>query len=165
MGGYPPQGNKQDRTGYVFSMDFWSEVQNIVTITAASSDLSLPSVVVAGIPASATLKKVIAILKYRVAEDTSAVANKISTAGATPAVQVKEAASGSFIDAITIVDDTIEVAASVRDGGDVVVGDIDVKAEVAANATYDFQIEDVLADGANLLLRDLQVGLRVVWMV
>ena len=150
----------------VFSMDFWSNLQNLVTITAGAQDLALPSVTVAGIPAGATLKRVIAILKYRVAEDTSASDNKISTAGpVTPAVQVKESVAGVFTDAITIVDDAIQVAASTRDGGDVIVGGIDVKAEVDADDTYDFQLDDILADGANLLLRDLQVGLRVVWTV
>ncbi len=150
----------------VESFTFWSAYEDLITITGAAQDLALPSVVVAGIPAGATITRVIAMLKYRIVENTNAAINKISTAGpVTPAVQVKETAGGAFTDAITIIDDMIQVAATSRDGGDVLVGNIDVSAEVDGNATYDFQLDDILADGANLLLRDVQVGLRVEWTV
>lgn len=149
-----------------YRMDFWSGEEDLITITAASQDLALPSVVVAGIPAGATITRVIAILKYRVIEDTSAADNKISTAGpVTPAVQVTETVAAAFVDAITIIDDMMQVAASTRDNGDVLMGTIDVSAAVAGDGTYDFQLDDILADGGDLLLRDLQVGLRIEWSV
>ena len=150
----------------VYRMDFWSGYEDLITITGTSSDITLPSVTVLGIPSGATFLRVLVMLKYRTLEDTSAVDNKLSTAGpVTPAVQVKETVSGSFTDAITLIDDMFQIAASTREGGDVLIGNTDVKSEVDANDTYALQLDDVLADGANLLLRDVQVGLRIEWTV
>ncbi|KKL04116.1 hypothetical protein LCGC14_2619320 [marine sediment metagenome] len=146
-----------------FYRDFWSDVQALVTITATAQDLSLPSVVVAGLPAGATVARAIAIFKYRAAQDTSGSANNLDDGGGTttPAIQVRADTPGTYIDAINVVDGMVQVVASTRDSGDVWMGDNDVKSEVDENDTYEFQFDDAEAEGGNLLLRDVQCGLRV----
>lgn len=149
----------------VHFMDFWSSVQAVVTVTAAAQDLSLPSVTVAGIPAGATLLRAVGMVKFRAVEDTSTSANKIDDNGGgnTPAIQVKDDGGCDWTDVITVVDSTVAVAASGKEGGDIWLGAIDVKAEVSGNDTYDFQWDDAEADGGNLVFRDVQTGLRIYW--
>lgn len=140
-------------------MDYWSEVEELLTITNTAADATLPAVTVAGLPSSATVRRVTAMLKYRAVEDTSAAANSLVLAG-TEHIQVDKTGS-TFIDAIKLVAGMVQVAASTRDGGDVWVGDIDIAAEVNSNDTYEFRWEGADVTGNNLLLRDLQTGLRV----
>lgn len=139
-------------------LDFWSDVQEEVTITAAAQDLALPDVVVAGIPSGATLLRVVAMLKFRAVENTNAAVNKINVA---QSIQVRDDTPGSYVDCINIPDDIFAVAATTREGGDVIIGDNDVKATVDANDTYNFQWYNARADQANLQFNDCQTGLRV----
>lgn len=143
----------------VGSMDFWSAIDDLVTITTTAADQALPSVTVANLPSGATITRVIAMFKYRAAEDTSASANNLVLAG-TEHIQVDKS-GGTYIDAIQLIASSIQVASSARDGGDVWVGDIDIKSEVDGNDTYEFRFENADALGNNLLLRDVQTGLRV----
>ncbi len=53
------------------------------------------------------------------------------------------------------------IAASTREGGDVFIGDIDVKATVDGDDTYNFQIDEAVADLASIEFNDVQVGLRI----
>lgn len=141
--------------------DFWSDMLVLVTITNLSTQIALNDVVVAGLPDGFTIDRVVAMLKIRSVEDSSGVLNRLTTVGGeTPAVQVQRAA---YIDGINLQDDQWEVAASSRDSGDVQVGDIDVQAQVDQNATINFRLDDVRADGNNLLLHDVQTGLRVYY--
>lgn len=151
----------------VQSMDFWSDVQALLTITATAQDLALPSVVVSGIPSGATVIRAVAMFKYRAVEDTSGVDNNLDDGGGTttPAIQVRADTPGTYIDAINVVDGMAQVAGSGRDGGDVWVGDNDVKSEVVGNDIYEFQFDDAEAEGNNLLLRDVQTGLRVYFQL
>lgn len=143
----------------VNTMDFWSEIDDLVTITSTAATQALPSVTVADIPSGAVIVRVVAMLKYRAAEDTSGSDNSLVLAG-TEHIQVDKS-GGTYIDAIKLIASSIQVAASTRDGGDVWIGDIDVSSEVDGNDTYEFQWEGADATGNNLLIRDLQVGLRV----
>lgn len=143
----------------MYHMDYWSEVEDLLTLTSTAANATLPSVTVAGIPTGATVSRVTAMFKYRVVEDTSAAANSLVLAG-TEHIQVDKTGS-TFIDAIKLVAGMVQVAASTRDGGDVWVGDIDIKSEVDGNDTYEFRWEGADVTGNNLLLRDLQTGLRV----
>lgn len=154
---------KQNRE--VHWMDFWSDVQATVTITATAQDLSLPDVVVAEIPAGANIFRSIAMFKFRAVEDTSALANNLDDGGGAtaPSIQVRADTPGTFINAINIVDGMAQVPASSREVGDVWIGDNDVSGEVDGNDTYNFQIDVAEAEGSNLILRDVQTGLRIWW--
>lgn len=141
--------------------DFWSDVQATVTITNGAGDKALPSVVIPN-NTLGTFQRVVAMFKYRKALDSSAALNKLSGA---QDIQVKESGAGTYIDAINLQDDQISCPASGETSGDVIIGDIDVKAQVAAiNKTYDFQMDEAVADGSNLVLHDVQCGLRVYYL-
>ena len=144
-------------------IDFWSDVEDLLTITNAAQDLALPDIVVADLPAGATVVRAVLMLKYRTVEDTSAGINKLddNAGGNTPAIQVRDDTPGSWTDGINMLNDSIQVPASTREGGDILIGDNDVAAEVDGNDTYNVQFDDAEADGNNLLLRDVQVGLRL----
>jgi hypothetical protein len=146
-------------------LPIWSAEQAVMEITATPGNVAGPSVVVPSgfLPAGATINRVELVMKYRKAFDTSGSDNKI--AGPLN-VQVKESVSGSFTTGIVIADDSIEVAADGESGGDLLVGSIDVKAEVAAdNKTYAVQIASAAADGASLELQDVQFGLRFFLLI
>jgi len=146
-------------------MDFWSALQAAVTLTNASQDLSLPDVVVAGLPTRITITRALAIFKFRVVQDTSGVQNALTLGGGTPALQVRDDTPGPWTDAIDLIEDLFLVPASTIEGGDVLMGNINISAVVDGEDTYNFQLDDVLADGNNLVLRDLQTGIRVEWRI
>ena len=148
----------------LFSMDFWSDLQEEVVVTGAQTTPSLPSVVIADLPASATIVRATAIFKFRMVENTFAGPNKLDAAAALP-IQVKETAAGSFTTAIDFVDDAFTLGDTTREGGDVIIGDNDIAGEVDANDTYDFQWLNAKADQNNILFNDVQVGLRILYSV
>ncbi|MDP2728988.1 MAG: hypothetical protein Q8O55_00670 [Dehalococcoidales bacterium] len=154
----------------LFSMDFWSVPQEEVAIPAvgAAATLTLPTVTIADLPAGATIVRAIAMLKCRIMENTNVAANKLS--GATVAdtsqvIQVRDDTPGTWRDAIKFVDDQFGIAASTREGGDVLIGDTDIAVEVDANDGYNFQYLLAAADVAALNLNDVQVGLRIWYSV
>jgi hypothetical protein len=154
-------------TTALYSMDFWSDVEDLLTITNAAQDLALPGIIVATLPSGATVTHAILMFKYRTVEDTSASINKLDDNGGgnTPAIQIRADTPGSWVDGISMYNDTIQVAASTREGGDVIIGVQNVSSEVDGNDGYDVQFDDAEADGNNLLLRDVQVGLRIWYNV
>ena len=145
----------------VTRLDFWSNHDDVIDLPAVAADTALPDVVVSGLPAGISLVRVVAILKVRAIENTSASgANAINGA---QAVRVKKSTGAWGTDdlaAIDLPDNLWTVAASTRESGDVLIGDNDVKAEVDGNATYNLRFENALVDYANLRLNDVMVGLR-----
>jgi len=153
------------RTGQLrelYCIDFWSVPQEEVAIPAVAADQALPNVTVAGIPAGVTITRVIAMVKFRVVENTNVAANKLSGA---QEIQVRDDTPGAWADAINFVDDMFGLAASTREGGDVYIGAIDLSATVDGNDTYNFQWDEALADLAAINLNDVQIGLRIWYLV
>jgi len=150
-------------------MDFWSDIQAAVTITNAAQDLSLPDVPVSGLPSGLPsgiiITRVLALFKYRVVEDTSGAQNALTLGGGTPAIQVRKDTPGAWADGIDLIEDLFLCAASTIEGGDVLVGNTDLSGTVDEEDTYNFQMDDVLVDNNNLVLRDIQCGLRVEWRI
>jgi len=139
------------------TVDFWSDVDDVVDLPAIAADTALPSVVVSGLPTGLTLDRVVAMLKTRAIENTNAGGpNAINGA---QNIQVRKGA-GAWVNAINLTDNQWLVAASTRESGDVLIGDNDLKATVDGDATYGFQIDEALVDFANLRLNDVIVGLR-----
>jgi len=153
-------------------MDFWSDVEDTVTIPAVAADLDFPNVVVAGLPSGAVLTRVICILKCRAIRDSSGAANAINGVG--KSIRVKKSTGAWNTDdvvAINFDDNQWAAAASAKEAGDVAVGDNDVKSEVDGNATYNFRSEEtnradaIVVDGASLVLHDVQMCIRVYFLL
>ena len=171
MGTNPPyRSNIADVTGIEASiarilqtMDFWSDIVPTVTVNATAADISLPDIVVAEIPSGATVVRAILMFTYVKRIDSSASSN------ASVAAQVisidAASARDSVVTGINIPDNSFATKASTEEGGMAIVGDNDVAAEVAANATYYVTWELADVDGASLVFTDVQVGLRVWYSI
>lgn len=144
------------------SMDFWSEFDNLVTVTSTAANQALPAITVADIPVGSSVKRAIMMLKFRAVEDTSNSDNSLVLAG-TEHIQIDKT-GGTYIDAIKLIAAMVLVAAGTRDPGDVWIGDIDISSEVDGNDTYETRWEGADCTGNNLLFHDVQVGVRV-WFV
>ena len=149
-------------------MDFWSAPEDNLTLDAAAADLAFPDILVSGLPATATLRRVVLMMTCRAILDTSAAANYIDVASKTLRVKKSTGAWGTDdLIAITFSVDSLYCAADAKEAGPVILGAHDVKAEVDGDATYNIRSDEsvrsdaisVLAD--SLELYDVQVGLRV----
>lgn len=146
---------------HVSMMEFWSALDDIVTLTTATADVPLPNIVVADIPAGATITRVIGMIRMRALNNTSASVTAINGAGI---IKIKEAA-GSYANLITIPDNILSTAASTKEGGLLLEGNIDASAEVDANDTYNLRFDgSIVVDGNNLELIDVAVGLKVYFI-
>ena len=133
-----------------------------LTDTAApGTDVALPSVIVADLPIGATVTAAYALFKFRIVENTNAAANQLQ---GTQSIQVKLAA-GAYINAIDFANAEFAVPASTKQGGDVIIGDNDIKAQVAGNGTYNVQWTAALVDQANLEFKTVQTGLQIWYSV
>ena len=144
------------------SMDFWSVPQEEVAVTAGAGDKALPDVTVADLPAGATVVRAVAMFKFRMVENTNAGANSLSGA---QEIQVRDDSPSAWTDAINFVASQFSLAASTREGGDVLIGAIDVAATVDGNDTYNLQWDEAVAALANLQFNDVQVGLRIWYSI
>jgi len=146
----------------VTHMDFWADNKaQVVLTTVATADYPLNSLVIAGIPNGATLVRVVALLKIASIRDTSGSDNAVN--GATALKVDADVAYGSTVTAIDIEDNSwaVDVSQAVERGGDVLIGDNDVKAEINGNGTFYAQLENVACDGNNLKLEDVAWGVRI----
>ena len=152
----------------LFSLDFWSEFDEEVQVAAAAGTLALANVTVADLPAGATVVRAIAMFKCRMIENIYAGVNKLD--GATVAttsqvIQVRDDTPGTWRDAINFVDDQFTLADTAREGGDVLIGQVDIAVEVDGNDTYNFQWLLANADQDFINFNDVQVGLRIWYSV
>jgi hypothetical protein len=146
-------------------MDFWSATQEEVQLTdiaAAGTDVALPTVTIADLPAGATIVRAIAMLKFRAIENTNVAENRLQGA---QYIQVADDTPSAYTNALTLADDSFCVAASTREGGDVVLGDIDIAATVDGNDGYLFKWAASLIDQENLQFNDVQTGLRIWYSI
>lgn len=152
-------------------MDFWSNSQAVANITAGGEAgvVSLPDVVVAGLPTGVTIIRVVALLKIALIKDTSGSDNAVDVA--TGHVEVQKGGGGGYATAIDVPDNawSVDVSEATERGGDVEIGDNDLGPsganKVDGNATYNFEFDDIGSDGTNLQLVDVKVGLRIYFTV
>ena len=139
---------------------FWSPSQISVTLPAGAADQALPSVVLPNW--TGTITHVYAGFKFRMLNNAGA-ANKLNGA---QYIQTNNAAEG-LDNAIALVDDQFGIAAATREGGDVVMGNIDLQSSAhpvdAFNVTVAFRWTAANADVANLVFNDVQTFLIVKW--
>jgi len=142
----------------LFVMDFWSLSQEEVALTVAAGDKALPSVTVADLPAGATIVRAIAMFKFRMVENhTYAGVNSLDGA--------QEIQVAGSVDAINFVDTQFTLAEGAREGGDVIIGIIDIAATVTANGAYAFHWDLAKALQTGINFNDVQVGIRIWYSV
>jgi len=145
-------------------MDFWSDLREEVAVTGAQSTIALSPVTIADLPAGATIVRAIALFKFRVVENIFAGVNRLDAAAALP-IQVDDGAATGYVTAIDFVDDAFTLAASIREGGDIIIGDNNIAARVDGNDTYPFRWLNAKADQNNIQFNDVQVGLRIWYRI
>jgi hypothetical protein len=149
----------------VSMMEFWGDVDNIITLTTATADVDLPSVVVADIPAGATITRVVGMIRMRALNNTNAAVNAINGANAIKVKKSTGAWGVDDVDLINITDNIWSTAASTKEGGMLIEGDNDAASEVDANATYNLRFNgNIFVDGNNLELIDVVAGLKVYFV-
>ncbi len=150
-------------------MDFWSDPQEEVQVPATAATLVLtPTVTVADLPADATIVRAIAMFKFRMVENTYVDVNALDggTVGDTSQViQVKETAAGAYVDAINFGDNQFTLASETREGGDILVGSINIVAQVNGNGNYTFQWKMRKAAFDFINFNDCAVGLKIWYSV
>lgn len=128
-----------------------------VVLPAVATNLILPSIVVT-VPSGITIDRVVAAISWRKQVESSAALNAINTA---QQIRVRDDTPGTFRNAITIPDNSLETASSATEGGVMLYGDSDISAEVDGDDTYEFQWQDAEVDGASLTLHDVQTFLII----
>lgn len=153
---------------HLTKIDFWSLPDNVIIITAAADqDYNLPDVTVPALPTGATIWKVYLLFKCSLIRDTSGSDNGIDEVGV---IRIKKDGDASFdgdgLDAYPIYDNTwlVDVTNVGRDrGGDAFVGAADISSKVDGADTYNLRLDSISADGNNLQLREVAVGLRILF--
>jgi hypothetical protein len=151
------------------SMDFWSASVEEISVDGDAGTLDLANdVVVADLPAGATVVRAIVMFAFRAIENTNAAANKLdgaTVANTSQVIQIDDAGNTGWLDCLTFVDDQFSIAGSTREGGTILVGNADVAARVDGNDTYDFQWLQSNADQDDLNFNDTQIGIRIWYSV
>ncbi len=143
-----------------------------VALPAVAGDLDFSDVVFpAGfLPAGATVDSIYLMLKWRKQVDSSSAPNAVAAAAKTIRVMKTGGAWGTNdIVALTLADNQLAIGADATEGGDMIIGDTDIKSEVddVDNETYNFRSEQVnagegiIVDGASLTLHDVYTIMRV----
>jgi hypothetical protein len=135
---------------------FAGPVQATVVLPAVAASLVLPSVTIDALPAGISIDRVIAAAAWRKQVNSSLLANAVNGG---QQVQVRSDTPGTFRDAITIADNSLETAASATEGGLMLLGDRDISVEVLGVDTYQFQWQNARVDSDFLTLHDFQTYL------
>ncbi len=143
--------------------DFWSEPVKEIQVNAAGVTVTLPSVIIDGIPAGVTILRAIAMFKFRMVENTNAATNKLNggtVPGTSQVIQVRDDAPGTWVDAINFTDDQFGLDGTTREGGDVCIGSKDISSIVDGNDGYEFRWLLAKADLDFINFNDVQMGIR-----
>jgi len=147
-------------------IDFWSLPQNEVQINSGGIDLSLPSVIIDGLPVGIVVVRAIAMLKFRMIENTSTNPNNLdgdSMPGMSQVILFTDGMSSNWNDAVYFTSGQFYLEKETREGGDVCIGSINIAGinKVNGNGTYEFYWLQAKATEDSLNLKDIQVGIRV----
>ena len=146
-------------------MEFWGDVDDLITLTTATTNVDLPNIVVADIPAGATITRVVGMIRMRALNNTNAAVNAINGANTIRVKKSTGAWAVDDVDLINIPDNILSTAASTKEGDIVIHGTHDAAAEVDGNATYNLRFNgNVFVDGNNMELIDVDAGLRVYFV-
>ncbi len=145
----------------------WSVSQLTATIAQAAGTLALPSVVVATIPAGATIVKARAILTSRTIYNTNAGVNKLdgATVAATSQVIQINKGGGAWADCINFIDDQFQQPGLVYEGGVFVPGTIDLSAIITGNDTYNFRWLLAKADQDSIVMQGVKMAIQYTYYI
>ena len=158
------------RDRQLFTIDFWSDpVEEVAVPAVAATLVTLPSVTIGDLPTGAVIVRAIAMFKARIIENTNAGANSLdgaTAAGVSQVIQVKDSGAGPQTDAINFVDEQFSIAAGpLREGGDVLIGSIDISGAgvVDANDVYAFRWLLAKAHLLGINFNDCATGIRIYY--
>lgn len=150
----------------LFSLDFWSAPQEEVAVPAAPVSQNFNAVTIVGLPAGATIVRAVVMFKFRVIENSNALANGLDGA---QHIEIQDDGGGAWTPAISLAASLFTMAAiiNLRESGDVLIGDHNVSGAgfVDANDTYNIRWTDAHALQDSLLFNDVQVGIRIWYSV
>lgn len=152
-----------DNLAHLFGKNtFWSDITDLMTLNNVASDENFPDIVLPNIPG--TLTRAYLVLTLSEAVDTSGAQNAVDGA---QTIRIKKSTGAWGVDdiaAIDVPDNSLLTATNETRAGVAWIGDIELSSVVDVfNATYNVRWENSLVDGADLLLRDIQIGLIVEW--
>ena len=136
---------------------FSSAIQPTVVVNATAADKSLPKVTIT-LQTGRTIDRVTAAFAWRKQVESSGSANAVNVA---QKIQIRIDTPGCWVDAITLADNSLATAASATEGGMMILGEINIKSDVAATDGYDFQWENADVDGVSLTFHDVQTYLII----
>ena len=149
----------------VSMMEFWSAIDDIITLTTATTNVNLPDITIADMPTNTTIVRVVGMIKMRALNNTNAATNAINGASV---INIKKSTGAWATDdvlLINIADNIWSTAASTKEGGMLIEGTNDATSEVDGNATYNLRFNgNIFVDGNNLELIDVLVGLKVYFI-
>jgi len=152
----------------LFLLDFESEVIEEISLTQAAATLPVAlaawDVVVANIPAGATVVIAKAFKKFGAVENINVAVNSLdgaTVAGTSQVIQVETDAPGTWRDAINFSDNQYSLTASTREGSNIFFGTPNIAVEVTGNGTYHFRWLLSKANQDNLNFNDVQMGLKI----
>jgi len=149
----------------VSMMEFWSLIDDIITLTTATTNVTLPNIGITDIPANTTIIRSIGMIKMRALNNTSQAANAINGGSA---IYIKLNTGTWGIDDVALInvaDNAWSTTASTKEGGMLVEGSFDASAEVTGNGIYNLRFDgNIFVDGNNLELIDVMVGLKVYFI-
>jgi hypothetical protein len=144
-------------------LDLWSTLSAQVQLTTSPLDKPLPSISIAGLPSGVSIARAIMMLVFRTLENTNAAQNYVSGA---QNIQVEKSPGGSWITGIALAGGELDVPASTRETGTVLMGTDDISSQVPANGTsMNFKWTSAVAAANNLNFNDVQVGIRIWFTV
>jgi len=154
----------------LFRMVKWSEGKVQVQIDAAGATTNLPTITIAKLPATATVVEAHLMFKFRMIENKYAGVNNLN--GATVALtsqvfQIQDDGGGAWADGINLVDNFFTLADAAREGGDVIIGTLNVGVAnvVDGNDIYNVRLFLGKADQDFINFDDCQVGLDIWYSV
>ena len=149
----------------VSMMEFWSELDDIVTLTTATTNVDLPNVTISNTPANSTIIGVYGIIKFRAINNTNIATNAINGAST---IKIKKSTGAWGVDDITLIDvkdNILSVSPSTKEGGIIITGDNNVSSIIDVNSLCNLRFDgNIFVDGNNLELIDLAVGLKVYFI-
>ena len=149
----------------LFPLDFWSNPVEEKAVTNAQVTAAVgAAVTVHDLPADAVVVIAKVMMKFRMVENTNVAENSLDCTAVQP-IQVDDSGNTGWVTAIDFVDEQFKIAATTREGGDVLVGDNNVAARVDGNDVYDFQWLNAKAHLANIQFNDIQMGIRIWYSV
>lgn len=149
-------------------MDFWS-IPTTATVTNAGLEYTLGTVVVrvtesagTGIPYGSTILRATGMLMIGAIEDTSGADNNLLSSD-----EIRDQTTGAYI--ICLTEPVWDVSASSLSGGAVVMGDetynLASYLSGTSTTTIVFEGQTFVSTGNNLVLHDVQAGIRVYYSV